>query len=176
MKQKSLIKSVYLCMLSFFINFIQTEVIKHTIALPSNQSLYCIVAPGADHSYFMFKKNRPNISDVQEYNDLICFKAPYIIDLLLWELLPNNDLFIGYFKNGSSIVGLVFDNNDNLRVQEVIDIAFRSCFEYANPITRTFDQLNIRRCMRVGGDLIVCGKIINDPVCNVTPCATQIER
>lgn len=156
---------------------VKAEVVKRQITLPNNDFFYCVTLLKPDISYLMIQKiNQANQPDLSFGNKgIIGLTIPYPMEELLFELLPDSSILIGYIKHELNLYGLIIDLQSTVTVCKLENMNFRSCFEYSNPITRTFDQLNIRRCMRVGGDLIVCGKIINDPVCNVTPCATQRE-
>jgi hypothetical protein len=150
----------------------KTESIKQLIITPQAGTLCGIVNSARDCTYITIQIDQSQSAGCEIYS----INIPYLVDLLIWEFLSQHDLLVGYFTNGKETVSLIFNSNNEFILTPCNQLCLRSCFEYANPITRTFDQLNVRRCMRVGGDLIVCGKIITDPVCLVTPCATQIER
>lgn len=159
-----------------FVSNAHTEINTYKIIVPNDDFIFCLATSHATEKQLIIQKYTNENIPVRTFglNGTIFLTLP--IKQLVLTLLPNNDLLIGFLEYDNKTIGIFLDQHGQIVMQEPIDVNLRSCFEYANPITRTFDQLNVKRCMRVGGDLIVCGKIINDPVCNVTPCATQIER
>ncbi|BDC34799.1 hypothetical protein Noda2021_07570 [Candidatus Dependentiae bacterium Noda2021] len=172
-------KQVYLILFHCVIataNLVQ-DITKYKIALSDDEYIFGISFSSENSTQLILQKYVQAGQLLESFGKkgTVFLTIPRLIKICL-ELLPNNDLLIGFIENAQQQSLVILDSNGRHSIIEAEDIITRSCFEYANPITRTFDQLNIRRCMRVGGDLIVCGKIINDPVCNVTPCYTQVER